>query len=206
MLLCELLMNYNWHLCACNDDVIKWKQFPRYWPFVRGINRSPVNCPHKGQWRGALVFSLICAWINGSVNNCEARDLRRRRAHYDVDVISSDSEVCLPTHSGNRNKVGYTYCPVICYITLSMIRNTVVRYGVPYMDSRFRYKGTSFIWEKYLKTACLYCIISIDVCITMPSHNSIYDISKPKWTWVYCGCYLFHQMPLVPCPVTIFHG
>ena len=46
-----------------HDDVIKWKHSPRYWPFVRGIHRSPVNSPHKGQWRGALVFSLICAWI-----------------------------------------------------------------------------------------------------------------------------------------------
>ena len=42
-----------------HDDVIKWKHFPRYWPFVRGIHRSPVNSPHKGQWRGALMFSLI---------------------------------------------------------------------------------------------------------------------------------------------------
>ena len=44
-----------------HDDVIKWKHFPRYWPFVRGIHRSPVNSPDKGQWRGALMFSLICA-------------------------------------------------------------------------------------------------------------------------------------------------
>ena len=44
-----------------HDDVIKWKHFPRYWPFVRGIHRSSVNSPHKGQWRGALMFSLICA-------------------------------------------------------------------------------------------------------------------------------------------------
>ena len=58
-----------------HDDVIKWKHFPRYWP-VRGIHRSPVNSPHKGQWRGALMFSLICAWINGWVNNREAGDLR----------------------------------------------------------------------------------------------------------------------------------
>ena len=43
-----------------HDDVIKWKHFPRYWPFVRGIHRSQVNSPHKGQWRGALMFSLIC--------------------------------------------------------------------------------------------------------------------------------------------------
>ena len=43
-----------------HDDVIKWKHFSRCWPFVRGIHRSPVNSPHKGQWRGTLMFSLIC--------------------------------------------------------------------------------------------------------------------------------------------------
>ena len=47
-----------------------------------------VNSPHKGQWRGALMFSLICAWINVWVNNGEAGDLRRHRAHYDVIVMS----------------------------------------------------------------------------------------------------------------------
>ena len=74
--------------CRCyHDNVIKWKHFPRYWPFVRGIHRSPVNSPHKGQWRGALMFSFICAWINTWVNNREAGDFRRYRAHYDVIVM-----------------------------------------------------------------------------------------------------------------------
>ena len=71
----------------CHDDVIKWKHFPRFWPFVRGIHRSPVNSPPKGQWRGALMFSLIRARINGWVNNREAGNLRRHRAHYDVIVL-----------------------------------------------------------------------------------------------------------------------
>ena len=70
-----------------HDDVIKWKYFPRYWPFVREIHRSPVNFPHKGQWRGALMFTLICAQKNGWVNNGEAGDLRRYLAHYDVIVM-----------------------------------------------------------------------------------------------------------------------
>ena len=70
-----------------HDDVIKWKHFPRYWPSVRGIHQSPVNSPHKGQWRGALMFFFIYVWINGWVSNCEAVDLRRYRAHYDVIVI-----------------------------------------------------------------------------------------------------------------------
>ena len=61
--------------------------FPRYWPFVRGIHRSPVNSPHKGQWRRSMMFSLICAWMNDWVNNREAGDLRRHRAHYDVIVM-----------------------------------------------------------------------------------------------------------------------
>ena len=63
------------------------KTFSRYWPFVRGIHRSPVNSPHKGQWRGALMFSLICARINGWVNSGEAGNLRRHRADYDVIVM-----------------------------------------------------------------------------------------------------------------------
>ena len=50
-------------------DVIRWTHFPRSWPFVRGIHRS-----HKGQWRGALVFSLICAWTNGWAKNRDADD------------------------------------------------------------------------------------------------------------------------------------
>ena len=81
-------LNWNQH-----DDVIKWKHFPRYWPFVRGIQRSPVNSPHKGQWCGALTFSLICVWINCWVNNSEAGDLRRYRAHYDVTVMNKDIEI-----------------------------------------------------------------------------------------------------------------
>ena len=70
-----------------HDDVIKWKHFPRNWPFVREIHRSPVNFPHKGQWRGALIFSLIYARINDWVNNREAGDLRRQHGHYDVIVM-----------------------------------------------------------------------------------------------------------------------
>ena len=65
----------------------KCKHFPRYWPFARGIHRSPVNSTHKGQWRSALMFSLICAWINGWLNNNEAGDLRYHCVHYDVTVM-----------------------------------------------------------------------------------------------------------------------
>ena len=70
-----------------------------YWPFVQGIRRWLVNSPHKGQWRGALMFSLICDWINAWVNNREAGDLRHYRAHYDVTVmISIQSDLFILMH------------------------------------------------------------------------------------------------------------
>ena len=35
---CETVIEFPAH-----DDVIKWKYFPRNWPFVRGIHRSPAG-------------------------------------------------------------------------------------------------------------------------------------------------------------------
>ena len=71
-----------------HDDAIKWKHFPRYWSFVRGIHRWPVDSPHKGQWRAAML-SLICAWTNGWATNQNACELRRHRAHYYVTVMGA---------------------------------------------------------------------------------------------------------------------
>ena len=53
--------NYDTFDTKTHDDVIKCKHFPRYWPFVWKIHRSPVNSLHKYNWRRALMFSLICA-------------------------------------------------------------------------------------------------------------------------------------------------
>ena len=83
-----ILSHYFKSIVTKHDDVIKWNHFPRYCPFVWGIHRSPVNSPHNGQWRGALIVSLICVWLNGCVNNREAGDLRRYRVHFDVIVMS----------------------------------------------------------------------------------------------------------------------
>ena len=67
-------------------DVIKWKHFPRYWPFVRGIHRSPVNSPQKAGDAELWCFLCSAPWINGRVNIREAGDLRR---HYDVVTVMS---------------------------------------------------------------------------------------------------------------------
>ena len=71
-----------------HDDVIKWKHFPRYWPFVRGIYRSPVNSPHKGHYR-------------------EAGDLRRHRTHYDVIVMCKAIVSIMATIAGMAHRTDW---------------------------------------------------------------------------------------------------
>ena len=89
-----LLYDIFWYIITFISFFLIWwchqmETFPRYWPFVRGIHGSPVNSPRKGQWRGALMFSLICGWLNNWVNNSDAGDLRRHRAQYDVTVMKN---------------------------------------------------------------------------------------------------------------------
>ena len=69
--------------------MIKWKPFPRYWPFVPGFHWSPANSPHEGKWRGALFLFCfsISAWTKGWVNNRGAGDSRRHCPHYNVTVM-----------------------------------------------------------------------------------------------------------------------
>ena len=98
------------------DDVIKWKHFPRFWPFVRGIHWSPVDSPCKGQWHGALMISLICAWTNGIARNRDAGDLRCHRTHYDVTVMS---------HSRN-NTSKMKSCYLVVISLKSMAGNTIL--------------------------------------------------------------------------------
>ena len=111
-------------------DVIKWKHFLRYWPFVRGLHRSPVNSPHKGQWRGALLFSLICAWTHDWVNNCEAGGLRRHRTHRDVIVMSSSILDSVTMHRINVGKC----CTIQSHVFLSfriLLYSKALTFGKP---------------------------------------------------------------------------
>ena len=88
-----VIMKMSWHGNTLWGQSTAWwchqmeTHFPRYGPFVRGIHRSPVNSPHKGQWHVALVFSLICIWTNSWVNNWDVGDLRHHHTHYDVIVM-----------------------------------------------------------------------------------------------------------------------
>ena len=70
-----------------HGDVIKWVTGPlcRNSPFT---SEFPA-----GQWRRALMFSLICVWIYHWVNNRETGDLRCNRTHYDVTVMTNRNPI-----------------------------------------------------------------------------------------------------------------
>ena len=87
VLLCRIRLFFYWIYAQCTwSEMTEIKLFNQscYWPFVRGIHRWPVASPHKGQWRGALMFSLICAWTNDWPKTGNTDDLRCHRVHYEM--------------------------------------------------------------------------------------------------------------------------
>ena len=85
-----------------------------------------VNSPHKGQWRGALMFSMVCALINSWVNNREVGDLRRHRTHYDVIVMSIFYCNSLPQNIMSQSTDGsdFLFCRLLWSTTISTILST----------------------------------------------------------------------------------
>ena len=100
---------------------------------VRGIHRPQVNSPHKGQWRGALMFSLICAWTNVWVNN------HSHSAQYDVIVMmtkyGSHTEQSVVSQAGIKDRTGFVPAIDTCFC-----------YNVPQYGTDYIYQAC--IWYK----------------------------------------------------------
>ena len=93
----------NWYFQSCPTFPSTWwrhqmEPFPALLVLCAGTSPVSVNSPHKGQWRGALMFSLFCAWINDWVNNRKAGDLRRHRGHCDVIVMYTLDDIQYVSH------------------------------------------------------------------------------------------------------------
>ena len=144
-----------------HDDVIKWKHFPRNWPFVRGIHWSTVNSPHKGQWRGALMFSLICIWRNDWVNNREAGDLRRYRAHYGVILMCKITNKFIFSYKNVRFLPYWIYRLVIWlskhlgfYSVSGKTSYRKISWSIEAARFRFRLFHPSEIWLAFRQQCC----------------------------------------------------
>ena len=109
-----IVVIYWYHVFKWFADMMTWSNWnifrvtgPLCWEFT-----VPVNSPHKGQWREALVFSLIYAWINDWVNNREDGDLRRHLGHYDVIVMDYSVEEVTDMRT-IVSIVSRTTCPIL---------------------------------------------------------------------------------------------
>ena len=97
-----------------------------------GNSPVPVNYPHKGQWRGDLIFSLVCAWINGWVNHREAVDLRRYRTHYDVTVMAFWSCLFLSNQTRRLTMTHCIGCDHYNYVIISTIVSQITSLTIVY--------------------------------------------------------------------------
>ena len=79
-----LFLPNQWHLSWWRHQM---ETFSVLLAICEGNSAVPGEFPSQGQWREALMFSLLCVWINDWVNNLEAGDLRRYLAHYDVTLM-----------------------------------------------------------------------------------------------------------------------
>ena len=115
-------------------------------PLCGEFYRSPVNSPHKGQWRGALMFLWSAPWINGWVNNRKACDLRRYRAHYDVIVMGGAKLASM--HYGIA-----TPCDIKFFLPIHhpAIKIASACWGCKELSKSFLRKAVSFIH----KTECI---------------------------------------------------
>ena len=115
---------------------IKRKHCLYYWPFFRGINQSPVNSPHKGQWCRTLKFSLICVWTNSWESNRDAGDLRHPRAHYDVTVM----DPCFAKH----------HYYVLCCVQYHVILYDVIRSLHPTETPFYSLLALNISWSNFI--------------------------------------------------------
>ena len=163
---------------------------------MRGIHRSPVKFTHKGQGRWALVFSLICAWINGWVNNREPGDLRGHRVHYDVTVMYW--KIIVEGLTKEKLFESLTMCE---FKVLSCFKDPIWFYKVWYDDQgvvRTRLNHV-VICKIYLIFVSYYMTVwwtlmrsdlaKIEIYSITENCNNFGDLPVNDWisTWVFCS-------------------
>ena len=140
-----------------------------------GNSPVPVNSPHKGQWRGALMFSLIYAWINDWVSNRQAGDLRRQRDHYDVIVMTKP-----PSPPRVRIHVVYE-CKMVH-------PNELVRYG-NIMEDKIKEKRKNWC-EKYIIRTTVTDIKFVYALCYWPTkwllNEHKLEMKYPNFLWMLC--------------------
>ena len=213
----------NWY-CSCTqqDETRRYTQFPWYTIFkcpwfqtwwrhqmetfsallalCAGNSPVLVNSPHKGQWRGALMFSLICVRINDWVNNREAGDLRRHKGHYDVSVMickirGCDNDIGYPSEKSSHYS-DVVMSPMACQITkFTSVYSTVYsgaeqrkRQRIEFPSQRASNEANVSIWWRhhvkfreamFVQSINFSCQIVLKICTGLDSDTA--DLYANFW-------------------------
>ena len=162
------------------------------------VDNYTVNSAHKGQWRGASMFSLICAWINSWFNNRECGDLRSNRAHYDVTEMAFSNSRWIssaPEYIANAISARWLYCIRLAAMRRSQdlmctpsIEHCVLK--IQWMHGKIDWVSkiwrlSIFLWFQF---QCGCCMKSFQSYLTLTNENkylntiSIYEI-YPKYIY-----------------------
>ena len=112
---------------------------------MRGIHRSPVDSPHKGQWRGGLMLFLICDWTNGPADNRDTGDLRR--------LANQNIPICIVT-TIKISIIGMSRVKPDFYLRMTRVintRNELASSWISFMASTVEFTGvtlTSFCHQR----------------------------------------------------------
>ena len=147
-----------------------------------GNSPVPVNSPHKGQWRGALMFPLIYAWINDWVNNREAGDLRRQRGHYDVIVMTDNYLSIICTWSQNiANEEFSWHQPFHLWLLCQPPMSLVAAKLTPWPLCGFSKGSHCQQWNTQFRPDFSRTVTKKD--ITLTHSNAYMRIGKLDWFW-----------------------
>ena len=153
------------HRCLCNYPtgniyLLWWRHQMETFSVLLAISAGNSPVPHKGQWRGALMFPLNCVWIIGRENNRQAGDLRRYGAHYDVIVMIIRF---------NINKINHGWVTIsaawICYMAM----NFAFMYFYPFINPIIQ---NTFLQKIY------HSLTSLLACLPWMKPFSIYDLES----------------------------
>ena len=182
---------------SVHDNVIKWKYFPRDWLFVRGIHRSPVNSPHKGQWCVTWCFLWSVSEKKGWVNNRYAGKLRRHCTHYDVTVMLSACLSVFLSHLFNYASIIVSswnfqeLLPMTEVVSMQKVKVRGQRYRSQRSKSNLAVSGPwlqfEFTYDDEMMHKAWCCFGEVLYCFTRSVKFQGYAAKKNRWFWPKLG-------------------
>ena len=173
------------YMSPCSATRAWWRHQTEKFSMLLAIcaGNSPVRgeSPYKGQWRGALMFCLICVWINGWVNNGAVGDLRRYRAHGDVIVMVQRDNTHIHKYFSVRP---YDEClkmhKTLCF---GVVRKTLSSYfSLLSLSVGNQLVAGGFPWQKD-SNADLWCFVVVSLNKLLNKHSIERQSETPWWSF-----------------------